>query len=99
MHVTDDLFNKLSRLAMLQFTHLEKEQIKKDLEQIIIFFDKLRELDTNGVTPLVHMTSNVNLLREDLPGEMLSVEEALSNAPYKDDQYFKVPRVIKKPGQ
>ncbi|GAC1423467.1 MAG: Asp-tRNA(Asn)/Glu-tRNA(Gln) amidotransferase subunit GatC [Flavisolibacter sp.] len=99
MQVTDDLFNKLSRLAMLRFTHLEKEEIKKDLEQIIIFFDKLSELDTTGVTPLVHMTSNVNVLREDLPGEMLSAQQALSNTPHKNSHYFKVPRVIKKPGQ
>ncbi|HEV7620185.1 MAG TPA: Asp-tRNA(Asn)/Glu-tRNA(Gln) amidotransferase subunit GatC [Flavisolibacter sp.] len=97
MQVTDEMFNKLSRLAMLRFNEHEKEDIKKDLEQMIGFFDKLKELDTSGIEPLLHMTPNINILREDSPGNMLTREEALQNASNQDGIYFKVPKVINKP--
>ena len=96
MHVDDALVQKLARLSMLDFTNEERQEIKKDLEKMIRFVDKLKELDTTGVQPLLHMTNNVNILREDVPGQMLSREEALLNAPVHDDQFFKVPKVIKK---
>ena len=99
MQVDDALIDKLSRLAMLKFNEAEKEEIKSDLEKMIGFVDKLKELDTAGVEPLLHMSSNINLLREDEVGTMLSREEALQNAPLHDEQYFKVPKVIKKPEQ
>ena len=57
---------------------------------------ELKELDTTGVEPLMHMSEEVNVLREDVEGPMLSQEEALKNAPHHDNQYFKVPKVIKK---
>jgi aspartyl-tRNA(Asn)/glutamyl-tRNA(Gln) amidotransferase subunit C len=53
-------------------------------------------LDTTGVEPLMHMSDEVNVLREDIVGPMLGEEEALKNAPHHDDHYFKVPKVIKK---
>jgi aspartyl-tRNA(Asn)/glutamyl-tRNA(Gln) amidotransferase subunit C len=96
MQVDDALINKLSRLSMLEFDEDEKQTIKKDLEKMIGFIDKLLELDTTGVEPLLHMTAHTNILREDTPGHMLTREEALQNAPLHDDTYFKVPKVIKK---
>lgn len=99
MQVDDALIDKLSRLAMLQFTDAEREAIKADLEKMIGFVDKLKELDTSGVAPLLHMSDNVDVLREDVPGQMLSHEEALQNAPTHDGIYFKVPKVIKKTGE
>jgi aspartyl-tRNA(Asn)/glutamyl-tRNA(Gln) amidotransferase subunit C len=97
MHVDDALIDKLSRLAMLQFSNEEREQIKADLENMIGFVDKLKELDTENVEPLLHMTGQVNIFREDVPREMLTREDALKNASSHDDKFFKVPRVIKKP--
>ena len=82
---------------MLQFNDEEREEIKSDLEKMIGFVDKLKELDTTGVTPLLHMSANVDVLREDIPGNMLAREEALKNAPEQDGVFFKVPKVIKKP--
>jgi aspartyl-tRNA(Asn)/glutamyl-tRNA(Gln) amidotransferase subunit C len=99
MQVNDELIDKLARLSMLQFNEVEREEIKADLQKIIGFVDKLKELDTTGVEPLMHMSENVDVLREDIPGNMLTREEALKNAPHHDDQYFKVPKVIKKPQQ
>jgi aspartyl-tRNA(Asn)/glutamyl-tRNA(Gln) amidotransferase subunit C len=97
MQVNDALVDKLSRLAMLQFSDEEREEIKKDLEKMIGFVGKLQEVDTTGVEPLLHLTSNINILREDIPGPLLSRQEALQNAPLHDHSFFKVPKVIKKP--
>jgi aspartyl-tRNA(Asn)/glutamyl-tRNA(Gln) amidotransferase subunit C len=99
MQVDDALIDKLSKLAMLQFNNEEREEIKSDLEKMIGFVDKLKELDTTGVEPLLHMSNNADILREDIPGNMISREDALQNAPLHDDDYFKVPKVIKKPSQ
>jgi aspartyl-tRNA(Asn)/glutamyl-tRNA(Gln) amidotransferase subunit C len=97
MHVDDVLIDKLSRLAMLEFSNDEREQIRTDLENMIGFVDKLKELDTQGIEPLLHMSGQVNVLREDLPGSMLTREQALKNAARHDHEFFIVPRVIKKP--
>lgn len=97
MQVNDALIDKLSKLSMLQFSPEEREAIKTDLEKMIGFVDKLKELDTTGVEPLLHMSNNVDVLRDDVPGRMLSRDEALKNAPKHGDLYFKVPKAIKKP--
>jgi len=97
MQVDDALIAKLSRLSMLDFNEAEKEEIKADLVKMIGFVDKLKELDTSGIEPLLHMSGNNNMLREDEVNNMLTQEEALRNAPLHDRQFFKVPKVIKKP--
>ena len=96
MNVNDELIDKLANLARLQFNTEEKEEIKNDLQKMIGFIDKLNELDTTGVEPLLHMSDNVNVLREDEVGGMISRVDALKNAPLHDDEFFKVPKVIKK---
>lgn len=95
MKVNDELVNKLANLARLEFNASEKEDIKKDLQEMIGFIEKLNELDTTGVEPLLHMSYNINILREDEVTGMITREEALQNAPLHDDQFFKVPKVIK----
>jgi aspartyl-tRNA(Asn)/glutamyl-tRNA(Gln) amidotransferase subunit C len=97
MQVDDALIDKLSRLAMLRFSEEERAEIKSDLEKMIGFVDKLKELDTSNVAPLLHMSAQVNVLRPDEPGGMLSRQEALQNAPAHNGIYFTVPRVINKP--
>ena len=99
MQVDDALIEKLSRLSMLRFNDEEREAIKLDLEKMIGFIDKLKELDTTGFEPLLHMGTAQYILREDIPGPMISREEALQNAPVQDGIYFKVPKVIRKPEQ
>lgn len=96
MQVDDALIEKLAKLSLLQFNEAEKEEIKSDLQKMIGFVDKLQELDTTGIEPLLHMSEEVNVLRDDIPGNMLNREEALKNASHHDGQYFKVPKVIKK---
>ena len=96
MEVNDTMVDKLAHLARLQFNDVEKTSIKKDLQKMIAFVEKLNELDTTGILPLLHMSDNVNVLREDEVKGSISSAEGLKNAPYHDDQFFKVPKVIKK---
>ena len=96
MEVNDALVNKLAKLARLQFAAAEKEGIKHDLQRMIGFVEKLNELELDKVPPLLHMTSEMNVLREDEVKGSISREEALKNAPDHDDQFFKVPKVIRK---
>jgi aspartyl-tRNA(Asn)/glutamyl-tRNA(Gln) amidotransferase subunit C len=96
MEVNDALIDNLSNLARLEFNAAEKEEIKKDLQRMILFVEKLGELDTTGVDPLLHMSPETNVLREDIPNGSVSHQAALLNAPATDGTYFKVPKVIRK---
>ncbi len=96
MEVNDTLVDKIAHLARLQFNDIEKESIKADLQKMIAFVEKLNELDTTGVSPLLHMSDNINVLREDEIKGSISREDGLKNAPMHDDKFFKVPKVIKK---
>jgi aspartyl-tRNA(Asn)/glutamyl-tRNA(Gln) amidotransferase subunit C len=96
MEVNDALIDKLAHLARLKFNDSEKEEIKHDLQRMIAFVEKLNELDLEGVEPLMHMTDEVNVLREDEVEGSISPEDALKNAAHHDEQFFKVPKVIKK---
>ena len=97
MEVNDAMIDNLSNLACLEFSATEKEEIKKDLQKMISFVEKLNELDTTGVAPLLHMSGEVNVLREDRVEGSSSRQEALLNAPSSDGVYFKTPKVIKNP--
>ena len=96
MDINDALINKLAHLSRLEFAEEEKQEIKNDLEKMIGFIDKLNELDTTGVEPLLHMSDNVNIFREDKVSGSISKEDVFKNAPLHDEQFFKVPKVIKK---
>ena len=97
MEVTGALVDKLAHLSRLEFNAAEKEEIKNDLQRMISFVEKLDELDLEGTEPLLHMSENVNVLREDEVRGSITREEALKNAPLHDEQFFKVPKVIKAP--
>lgn len=96
MEVNDDLVDKLANLSRLQFADKDKEAIKNDLQKMIHFVEKLNELDTQGVEPLLHMSDNINVLRTDEVRGSINREAGLKNAAVHDDQFFKVPKVIKK---
>ncbi len=96
MEVDDAMVEKLARLARLQFNEREKQEIRIDLQRMIQFVEKLDELNLSGVEPLLHMSGEENILREDVVKGSISREEALKNAPRHDEQFFKVPKVIKK---
>ena len=96
MEVNDALIEKLAHLSRLEFNLKEKNEIKNDLQKMIAFVEKLNELDISGVEPLLHMTDEVNVLREDEVKGSIERDEALKNAPEQDGRFFKVPKVIKK---
>ena len=91
------MVDKLAHLSRLQFNETEKTEIKNDLQRMIVFVEKLNELDLDGVKPMLFMSDEVNVLREDEIKGSVSREEALKNAPLHDEQFFKVPKVIKPP--
>lgn len=96
MEVNDELVDRLANLARLTFAPSEKAEIKEDLQKMISLIEKLNELDTTGVEPLLFMTSEINVLREDEVKGSVTRQQGLLNAPLKDEQFFKVPKVINK---
>ncbi|MFN4082940.1 MAG: Asp-tRNA(Asn)/Glu-tRNA(Gln) amidotransferase subunit GatC [Bacteroidia bacterium] len=96
MDINDEMINKLSDLAKLNFNETEKEQIKTDLSRILSYIDKLNEINTDGVEPLIFMTDEVNVLRDDNAQQTITKQEALLNAPAKDSDYFRVPKFLDK---
>jgi aspartyl-tRNA(Asn)/glutamyl-tRNA(Gln) amidotransferase subunit C len=96
MKIDNELVDRLAELSKLEFDEQAKEGIKKDLQKILNLVEKLEEIDVEGIEPLVYMTDEKNVLRHDVVKDTVTKEEALSNAPQRDSDYFKVPKVIKK---
>lgn len=96
MKITDELLDKIANLAKLEIPEEEREALRHDFQKMLDFVDKLQEVDTQGVAPLIHMTDEVNRLREDLPQGELDRQEVLRNAPDADATYFRVPKILDK---
>jgi aspartyl-tRNA(Asn)/glutamyl-tRNA(Gln) amidotransferase subunit C len=96
MDINDEMVDHLANLAKLNFNAEEKVNIKNDLNRILTYFEKLNEVDTTGVEPLIFMSENVNVLREDIAHQEIGKKEALANAPSKDSDYFRVPKFMEK---
>lgn len=86
--------DEIAHLARLEFDEQSKPEILNDINRMLSFVDKLNELDTTNVEPLIYMTDEKNVLRPDVPETTLTQKEALKNAPKKDSDYFKAPKVI-----
>ncbi len=84
MKVDNKLITTLSRLAKLNFDKETIVEMKSDLKKILVFIDKLSEIDTEGVEPLIYLSDEVNMLRSDKINEEVTQEQALKNAPKKD---------------
>ena len=96
MKIDNELVDRLADLSKLEFDDQAKEGLKKDLQKIFDLVQKLEEVNVDGVEPLIYMTDEKNVLRKDVIRDTVSKEEALQNAPQRDSDYFKVPKVIKK---
>ncbi len=96
MKIDDALVDRLAELSKLKFEGQDKEHVKEDLSKILTLVEKLQELDTSDVEPLIYLNEDVNVMRVDEAHRDFSKEEALKNAPDKDSDYFKVPKVLKK---
>jgi aspartyl-tRNA(Asn)/glutamyl-tRNA(Gln) amidotransferase subunit C len=96
MKVDNKLISDLAKLAKLHFDEKSSLSMQEDLKKMIGFVDKLSEIDTENTEPLIYMSEEVNVLRDDTLIENISKEKALENAPQKVSDYFLVPKVIDK---
>lgn len=96
MEITNDLIDRIAELAKLEFNDSSKQQMKTDLTKMIAFVEKLNQVDTTNVEPLIYINEDVNVLREDEIKQEITQDDALKNAPKKDSDYFKVPKVLEK---
>lgn len=94
MQIDKQLILRLEHLARLELSDAERERLMGDLNDILAMVEKLQELDTETVAPLVYVSEEVNVLRSDAVQGQLEREEALSNAPDRTREFFKVPKVI-----
>lgn len=84
----------VARLARLKLTENELEMFTAQLGRILEYVHILDQLDTQDVEPMAHAVNLANVFREDVPGESLSREAALANAPKTDGQAFLVPPIL-----
>jgi aspartyl-tRNA(Asn)/glutamyl-tRNA(Gln) amidotransferase subunit C len=94
MIIDEETVDKIAHLARLELNGGEKQVLIKDMNKILDFMAKLNEIDTSGVEPLVYMTNEVNVTREDVVKQQITHQEALLNAPKHDEDYFLVAKVI-----
>lgn len=92
--ISDAVMANTELLAKLALTEEEREKSRKEMEKILGYVDKLNELDTEGVEPLVSLFPVENVFREDtvVNGDMR--EELLKTAPRKKNGQYKVPRTV-----
>lgn len=94
MQIDKATLEKIAHLARLELDEKDIPRLLEDMSQIISFVEKLKEVNTDGVEPLTTMSHEVNSLRNDEVKHQLTTEEALKNAPSKDQQFFRVPKVL-----
>ena len=94
MKIDKELLNKIAHLARLEFDENTADDMMRDMSEILTWVEKLNELETEDVAPLTTMSHEINVMRNDEVGEHLSHERALKNAPKKDADYFRVPKVL-----
>ncbi|HKA61345.1 MAG TPA: Asp-tRNA(Asn)/Glu-tRNA(Gln) amidotransferase subunit GatC [Methylomirabilota bacterium] len=84
----------VARLARLELSADEKERMRKELDGILSYIDKLRALDTAGVEPTSHAVPLTNVMRDDTEVASLPQDEMLANAPDRHGEMFRVPKII-----
>ncbi len=96
MKISEETIDHIAHLSRLRFEGSAKAAIQHDLERIIGFMGKLSEIPTDDVEPLIFMSNEVNVLRDDESEVTISQKMALQNAPKKDSDYFRIPKVLDK---
>ncbi|MFC4559478.1 Asp-tRNA(Asn)/Glu-tRNA(Gln) amidotransferase subunit GatC [Virgibacillus kekensis] len=92
--ISKDQVKHVAHLARLAITEEEADMFTSQLSSIIDYAEQLNELDTENVEPTTHVLDLKNIMREDKPKEWISKEEALKNAPDKQDGHFRVPSIL-----
>lgn len=96
MKIDDQTIDNVAHLARLHVAAEDREGLKRDMNRILEFMDKLNEVDTEQVEPLIYMTTETSLLRDDTVKQEITTAQALQNAPAQDGKYFRVAKVIDK---
>jgi aspartyl-tRNA(Asn)/glutamyl-tRNA(Gln) amidotransferase subunit C len=94
MNIDSETVDKIAHLARLELAETEKQEMIGDMNKILDFMAKLNEINTSGVEPLVYLSDEVNVFRDDVVKNQVTVEEGLKNSPKHDDKYFLVAKVI-----
>ena len=94
MSVTLKDLDKIAHLARLSLKDGEKEKFLEQVNQILQYIEKLNEVDTTGIEPMSHSMDIINVMRDDVNKESLDQKAALENAPKKNDEFFRVPKVV-----
>ncbi|GAA4456307.1 Asp-tRNA(Asn)/Glu-tRNA(Gln) amidotransferase subunit GatC [Nibrella saemangeumensis] len=94
MKVDHDTLQKIAHLARLEVRPEEEAALLDSLNEVLTWMEQLNELDTTGVEPLTHISDEQNVMRDDVIGQHLPREQALSNAPQQDGTFFQVPKVL-----
>jgi len=84
----------VAELARLKFTEEEISQFAEQFQNILSYIQTIEQLDLDGIEPLTHISQEVNVFREDVVEPSLSLEDALLNAPKRNESFFKVPKVL-----
>lgn len=95
MHIDNDLISHLEKLARLKLQADERDRLRQDLDRMLAMVEKIQELDLESTPPLRHLQASGPPLRPDTVSGQVSRAAALSNSPDSDDQFFRVPKVIK----
>ncbi|MEA3489116.1 MAG: Asp-tRNA(Asn)/Glu-tRNA(Gln) amidotransferase subunit GatC [Candidatus Omnitrophota bacterium] len=94
--ITEDIVRYVARLSRLNLDEKDVAKFQAQLSGILDYIAQLNEVDTEDTLPTTHVLSSMkNVFREDERTESLPPEEALSNAPSRKDNFFKVPRILK----
>ena len=85
---------KTAKLARLDLTEDEIVELTQQLSAVLEYVEKMNELDTADVEPLAHCLPISNIFRADCVKESLGTEKTLANAPQRDGDFFKVPKIL-----
>ena len=94
MKISKEEVSYVAHLARLEFSEEEARKFTSQLNDILLYMDKLNLADTAGVEPMSHAIALSNAFRDDVVRESLSEERSLANAPDKQGGFFRVPKVV-----
>lgn len=92
--ITKEQVKHVAQLARLAITEEEAEMFTENLSAIIQYAEQLNELNTDDVEPTTHVLDLKNVLRKDEPKQWITQEDALKNAPDKENGHFRVPSIL-----
>jgi aspartyl-tRNA(Asn)/glutamyl-tRNA(Gln) amidotransferase subunit C len=94
MKIDKETLNKIAHLSRLEIDEKDTDKMMQDMNNMVAFVEKLNEVNTDGVEPLTTMSHEINALRDDVAKPDLTHQQVLQNAPKKDSDYFRVPKVL-----